>query len=312
MKAPLVSIITPCFNGENYLDRYFESILNQTYPNIELIFVNDGSTDKTEEIALSYQQKLEDRNIKFIYIYQKNAGQAAALNKGLKIFKGDYLTWPDSDDTMTPDCIEKKVKFLQEHPQYKFCVCNVNAINETDNQLLFIYENKRIDDTFFEDLLYVRNVFFTPVAYMVESKALLQVIHKRAIYTGRGGQNVQILLPMSYNYQCGYIDEVLCNYYVRGNSHSHSINDSLKVIHQIELYEKILLETLKRINDDVFNKYQLSIRCFYGKQKFGNAIDSKNKKLIKKYYMQLRENCKFEIRSWLLYKKYTFFGRNLF
>lgn len=299
----LVSIITPCFNGENYLDRYFESILNQTYPNIELIFVNDGSTDKTEEIALSYQQKLEDRNIKFIYIYQKNAGQAAALNKGLKIFNGDYLTWPDSDDTMTPDCIEKKVKFLQEHPQYKFCVCNVNAINETDNQLLFIYENKRIDDTFFEDLLYVRNVFFTPVAYMVESKALLQVIHKRNIYTGRGGQNAQILLPMSYNYRCGYIDEVLCNYYVRENSHSHSINDSLKMIHQIELYEKILLETLKRINDNVFNKYQYSIRCFYGKQKFGNAIDMQDIQLIRKYFYDLKSLKCLNLRIVLIYLK---------
>ena len=53
MTKPLVSIITPCYNGEAFLKRYFESILNQTYPNLELIFINDGSTDRTEEIALS-------------------------------------------------------------------------------------------------------------------------------------------------------------------------------------------------------------------------------------------------------------------
>ena len=61
MTKPLVSIITPCYNGEAFLKRYFESILNQTYPNLELIFINDGSTDRTEEIALSYRERLEKR-----------------------------------------------------------------------------------------------------------------------------------------------------------------------------------------------------------------------------------------------------------
>ena len=124
MNKPLVSIITPCFNGESCLDRYFKSILDQTYANLELIFVNDGSTDKTEEIALSYKSKLEEKGIQYTYIYQDNAGQAAALNKGLKIFKGDYLTWPDSDDVMTPDSIEKKVKFLTENKKYRMVRSN--------------------------------------------------------------------------------------------------------------------------------------------------------------------------------------------
>ena len=81
MDKPLVSIITPCYNGETFLHRYFESILAQTYPNLELIFVNDGSTDKTEEIAMSYQKKLCEKGIRYIYLEQENAGQAAALNK---------------------------------------------------------------------------------------------------------------------------------------------------------------------------------------------------------------------------------------
>lgn len=306
---PLVSIITPCYNGEKFLDRYFESILNQTYPNIELIFINDGSTDKTEEIALSYKKKLEERNISFTYLYQENAGQAAALNKGLKIFKGDYLTWPDSDDTMTPDCIEKKVKFLQGNPQFKLCICKANVINEDDNKLLTVYERK-IDgktDNFFEDLLYVRNVYFTPVAYMVEAASLLLVLHNRDIYIGRGGQNAQILLPMLYHYQCGYLNEILCNYYVRTNSHSHSINDSVKTIQQIELYETILLETLKRINDKVFFEYQHSIKCFYGKQKFGNAVDSRDIYLIKKYFSVLKSLKCINLKIVLIYIKKVFF-----
>ena len=61
MEQPLVSIITPCYNGENFIKRYFDSILKQTYSNIELFFVNDGSTDQTESIALSYREALEKR-----------------------------------------------------------------------------------------------------------------------------------------------------------------------------------------------------------------------------------------------------------
>lgn len=69
---PLVSIITPCFNGEAFIDRYFQSVLSQTYPNIELVFVNDGSTDQTETIALSYSSKLAAKGIIFKYLSQDN------------------------------------------------------------------------------------------------------------------------------------------------------------------------------------------------------------------------------------------------
>ena len=78
MCNPLVSVITPCYNGEAYLDRYFNSILNQTYRPLELIFVNDGSTDRTAEIAERYAPVLKESDISFIYLHQENAGQAAA------------------------------------------------------------------------------------------------------------------------------------------------------------------------------------------------------------------------------------------
>ena len=81
-----VSIITPCFNGEKFISRYFDSILEQTYKNIEVIFINDGSTDTTEKIVEQYISTFNKHGIEFIYIYQENKGQAAALNNGLKKF----------------------------------------------------------------------------------------------------------------------------------------------------------------------------------------------------------------------------------
>ena len=111
-KLPLVSIIVPCYNGEEFVCRFLDSIIIQSYCNIELIFINDGSTDRTEEIVLSYIQKFDDKNITLKYIYQKNGGQADAINQGLQVFEGEFLTWPDSDDTLHKDSIRNKVNFF--------------------------------------------------------------------------------------------------------------------------------------------------------------------------------------------------------
>ena len=106
MNKKLVSIISPCYNGEAFASRFFENILEQTYPKIELIFINDGSSDRTEEIAKSYEEKFKQKGYELIYIYQENAGQAAAVNKGLKLFQGDYFMRTDSDDLLDKNNIE--------------------------------------------------------------------------------------------------------------------------------------------------------------------------------------------------------------
>ena len=84
----LVSIISPCYNGEQYVARFFESILNQSYKKLELIFVNDGSTDKTEEIALSYEKKLKDSGIEYHYIYQENFWTGCGIKSRIGNFSG--------------------------------------------------------------------------------------------------------------------------------------------------------------------------------------------------------------------------------
>ena len=98
MENQLVSIITPCYNGEKTVSRYLDSVLNQTYKNIELIFVNDGSTDNTEQVVLSYEKIFEENGKKLIYIKQENKGLGGAINTGLKYFTGDFLCRADADD----------------------------------------------------------------------------------------------------------------------------------------------------------------------------------------------------------------------
>ncbi|PIZ04604.1 MAG: glycosyltransferase family 2 protein [Gammaproteobacteria bacterium CG_4_10_14_0_8_um_filter_38_16] len=110
MIKPLVSVIIAVYNGEKYLADAIESVLAQTYSPIELIIVDDGSTDNSAAIAQRYSTA--------IYRYQKsNQGQPAAINVGLQIAMGSYLTFLDADDLYLPDKIEHQIAFLIANPE---------------------------------------------------------------------------------------------------------------------------------------------------------------------------------------------------
>ena len=290
-----VSIITPCFNGGEFVGRYLDSILRQTYKNIELIFVNDGSNDNTEDIVKAYIEKFNDVGMKLIYIYQENAGQAAAMNQGLKIFSGEYLTWPDSDDILTEDSIEKKVKFLEENHQYGLVRTDAKLVNEDnlDNVIGYFGKNNpnKYKEELFEDFIIENRVWFAPGCYMVRSAAYLEVNQDRRIYEGRGGQNWQMLLPITYKYKCGYIDEPLYIYVVRDNSHSHS-NASLNgEIDRTFNHENLLTNTLEFVDmsDEERKKYIKIIKEKYIKKRFNIACKFNNKKLAEKYYKEVKK-----------------------
>ncbi|PHA03081.1 glycosyl transferase [Bacillus pseudomycoides] len=100
--APKVSIVVPVYNSEKYLSECLESILNQTYTNIEVVIINDGSTDQSEKIVNKYKMK-DDR---IAYYYQDNCGPSEARNKGILNSTGEYLTFIDSDDTVEKYYIE--------------------------------------------------------------------------------------------------------------------------------------------------------------------------------------------------------------
>lgn len=98
----MVSIVVPVYNVEYYLDKCLQSIVNQTFKDIEIIVINDGSTDKSEEICLKWQ-KYDDR---IIYVKKKNEGLGPTRNLGVSIAKGEYITFVDSDDWIERDTVE--------------------------------------------------------------------------------------------------------------------------------------------------------------------------------------------------------------
>jgi glycosyltransferase involved in cell wall biosynthesis len=278
---PLVSIITPCYNGENFVHKFLESVLNQTYPNIELIFINDGSTDKTEEIVLSYEKKFIERGIKLKYFYQEHKGQAAALNKGLKIFKGDYLTWPDSDDILHKDNIKEKVMFLENNKEYDMVLTQSILFDYKNDKVLKKRVLKRVlkkgeEDNLFEDLILEKNIYFAPGGYMIRTSAFKEINKDLQIYESQGGQNWQMLLPISYSKKCGYINKELYFIYDRRNSHSRSVKTLDDQIKRAGEHEDILLNTISNASNisEEDKKYYI--------------------KLVKEKYMKKRMNLYFE------------------
>lgn len=124
--SPLVSIITQVFNGVKYLVPCLESVLNQSYSNMEHIFVDGGSTDGTVDLLISYQAKYPDR-IRFISEPDKGAGDA--WNKGWRIAKGGIFGWLGADDMSVPGAIQTVVEFFRNNPDAYFVFGDCNFIN---------------------------------------------------------------------------------------------------------------------------------------------------------------------------------------
>lgn len=110
MKSGLVSIITPCYNGEKYISYTIDSVLRQTYRNWEMIIIDDGSKDNSAEICRSWAEK--DSRIQFFQ--QENAGSAAARNNGIRRAEGQYIALLDADDLWEPEFLEEQIRFCQE------------------------------------------------------------------------------------------------------------------------------------------------------------------------------------------------------
>ncbi len=105
----LVSIIIPMYNTELYISKCLESVVSQTYPNLEILLLNDGSTDRTEEICQFFVQ--DDPRVKLIN--KENSGQADTRNRGLEMAQGDYILFVDSDDYLAPDLVEKSLREMK-------------------------------------------------------------------------------------------------------------------------------------------------------------------------------------------------------
>lgn len=239
----LVSIITPCYNAEEFIAKYIRNVVEQSYKNIELILINDGSTDNTEKIILENKDFIESNGITLKYFsLKKNNGQACAYNLALKNLSGEFFLCMDCDDTMTKDCIIEKVTFLQNNPQYSFCSSKVEYIDKNGNELFTINQDNWLKkENIFWDILLLN---CQPYHCLCRTESFYKALNEKDISTRRAGQNLQILLPLSYVGKFGYIEKSLSQYLRHDKSHSNTIKN--KFTHSLELF-KIAEETLSKM-----------------------------------------------------------------
>lgn len=127
---PKVSVIIPVYNSEKYISECLDSVLNQTFKDIEIICIDDGSTDKSFDILNRYNIKEK----RITLLTQKNLGQSVARNKALEIAKGEYIYFLDSDDYIEPNLIEECIKKLDETQAGLICF-NTEVVGDTSSRL---------------------------------------------------------------------------------------------------------------------------------------------------------------------------------
>lgn len=285
MRAGFVSVIVPCYNCEKKMGRFLDSLLNQTYRKLDLIFVNDGSTDRTGELIHSYKDRYLDRGFLFRYFYKKNGGLCSAINKGLKHVTGEYLIWPDPDDWLSEDSIEKRVSFLVQNPRCGSVSSNYSIFgsDDFDNPISIGVTNLKDAYKEYQFVLMLKyRTAFCAGTHMVRTSVLRKSNPGMQIYDKGRGQNIQMLLPVYYCSRRGFLDEPLYAYVVYEDSLSHG-DDTLdkRLAHEDEYY-RIVIETLKRIPMSAARRlrYNRIARFYYCYKSFHCAREYQDVKVM--------------------------------
>ncbi|CAB9493548.1 glycosyltransferase [Alteromonas macleodii] len=127
--SPLISVIIPAFNAELYIKEALESVCSQTYVNLEIIIIDDGSSDRTREII----EKFQDARIRLIS--RENRGLIATLNEGIEISRGDYIARMDADDICLSTRLETQVEYLRKHNNIGLLFTGIEYIDENGRKL---------------------------------------------------------------------------------------------------------------------------------------------------------------------------------
>lgn len=314
MQKGLVSVLIPCYNGEKLIFRLLDSLLQQDYPYLEIIIVDDGSTDKTAELVLSYKKIFEKKGILLRYIYQENGGLPSAINNGLKYVNGEYLMWPDCDDWYnTPKAISTFVNVLKDLPkEYAEVRCIPTYIDEHSLQPVqeICFHENDFEPNQFIKCLYDDGFIWGAGNYILRMEAFDRVNPQRDIYVEKdAGQNRQMHLPVLYSYKVHTIKESLHNVLVRAESHSRGQYKTYsQIILRLNAYESVCLGTLNKIREMPINEkvaYTEAIRRKNELQRFIIALNWRQyKDALKSRSILKKEKINIEKRYYRIIFKY--------
>lgn len=269
MALPLISIIVPVFNSEKYLERCLSSIKDQTYKNLEIIVIDDGSTDGSLQIINDFQT-IDNR---FIVINQNNKGPGSARNKGLQIAKGDYLAFVDSDDWIDLDMIH----IMYDALKINKCDIAVCKLKQVYNQTI-VYNKKKYKSQVLDKTSSLRNLLtvdwgFYSCNKMFKASLLNNIRYPEGVYF----EDIRMIYkPFCRSEKNVFISEGLYFYTQRADSTTRT-NSPSKMKNEIEAFEKLWKEP-------EFNnlKKELSAIFLTALIKIGSKIKSNNVIISKK------------------------------
>ena len=247
---PKVTVLIPTYNMAGTLSRALSSVLSQTYSPIELLVVDDGSTDETAGIISEFISANEGKGLLVRYIRQYNQGRAAALNAGIKLSTGDYVALLDADDTLTPESIELRVDYLEVNPGKDAVFANTNYMDnkgrvyhvrrpglKKDKEMAFKFLFAPKVPFHIMTLMFARRVFGT-VGYFDSSM--------------RRAEDLDHTFRLLSKASVGRLDELTYNYYVD----THGLGKRLKIRISV-LYSRLRL-IRKNVREPV--RYLLYLR----------------------------------------------------
>lgn len=251
--SPLVTVLTPCYNGEATIGRLIESVLAQTHSEIEFIIVDDGSTDASVDVIMQYERDLHTGLRGFKLIRQPNRGLGGAIDSGLKHVTGSYLAWPDADDYLEPESVKLRLAPFRSMPDVAVVTSDAYIRNAEDvgtiAGLISQYFADNDDPWQFDHLLRAESIFASG-CHLACMRRFDETHPGRAIYPARRGQNWQMLLPLYYRYQRFYLDVPLYNYVVSAGSMSRTDSSIEDIRIRAGQHQEIIMNTLSTIEMD--------------------------------------------------------------
>jgi alpha-1,3-rhamnosyltransferase len=265
----LVTVWMPAYNHEQYIQEAINSVINQTYKNIELIIINDGSPDKTDEKIMELYDKCKERFERFEYISRENRGLITTIKEIEQLAKGYYMSGLASDDFYAPTKIEKQVEALEKNDEYAMCYGNMIGVDKDSNIILSKHKNKYAKSGYiFNDLLF-RNFISGPTV-MIKKSVLDEIGGHESKYKI---EDHPMWLKISKIYKILYLDENLVYY------RDHDSNMSKNSEFMIEEMEKILND----YSNEPMYKKAINRHYLYS---FIQLVKANKKDLAKKYMLK--------------------------
>ena len=278
----LVSVVIPVYNVEKYVARCIESVINQVYSNIEIIIVNDGSTDNSENICKAYDE-MEDR---IVYIYQENQGLAGARNTGICYAKGEYIVFVDSDDYVAVNYVSRLYELIKQYDaDIAMCghrkTCRDDEIVDEVFYPLYQYSGQELIRSMYEHDILEINVAWNKMYHR-------KMFAKEQFPVGKLHEDFVLNTKlMYYSKRIVYTYEPLYFYYQSQNSITRRVitKRNLDCLEQtekrMEFYREVHEESL--YNRAVLDFEVLTLKYYYLCKREVSDSNAECKMMLKKY-----------------------------